>query len=752
MTTLRGHVGEVGGRDVLSIALHDGVPTEDWFRQCLIMLEAQGYRCTPVRKDGTANLYAKCQHYPKLSQYGDAKQIGVCLDSAILLDYDGNKAKGDIIPLEALAPTLGLDDMPMPVQENAAGDSLHWLFKLPPDCPELKSSADGFLPHIDLKTGNQLMHLKPSKIINDGALPTYDELPVAPAVLIDVLRKESKPSLRAVWNGSAAELEEAKEILSHIKGSHSYSEWLNVLMGIHSKFGDSVEGIDLADEWSKSIPGYASRKLVEYKLSTFTADGGRTWGTVCHHAREQGADLSGIARSYKASGPPPVAQALLQGQPTQDSVALAFAQSAVGDWLYAHGGGGWLRWTGSHWAPDTIETIRNEVRDLARWSNPEGKAAPASASFQDGVLKLLTADPAFARDYGDFDTDSSLLCTPAGVYDLSTMTRLEHSRDLLITQCTQVNPEPGRPERFLRFLSEISAGDDELVHFHRLSLGACLSGAPDNHWLLYWYGPTARNGKNTLADLIVWILGDYASTFPTESLMASKQSHPTDLLPVRGKRLVISSEVPDGSRWNEARLKQLVSDETLAARPLYSSRTLNFTRSHKHLIFGNFRPALNAMDPGLTSKLKLVPFNVSFLGREDLSLQSTLRAEAPMILHNLMEAHRQWVDNGRRLPACKVVDEATADYFSAQATVEMWLTECCRVFDNADWPAKDLPRASDLYDNYRNWKRSRGESPMTQQRWGEYMGQCFEKKNREGIRYVGVDLTNEARHSDFCPF
>lgn len=123
-----------------------------------------------------------------------------------------------------------------------------------------------------------------------------------------------------------------------------------------------------------------------------------------------------------------------------------------------------------------------------------------------------------------------------------------------------------------------------------------------------------------------------------------------------------------------------------------------------------------------------------------------------MILHNLMEAHQQWADNGRRLPACKLVDDATADYFSAQATVEMWLMECCREFDNTDVAVLQLPLASDLYNHYRWWKEHRGEQPMTMQRWGEYMGQRFEKKRREGTRYVGVTLSDESKRSVFERF
>ena len=95
------------------------------------MVHEQGYRVTPVYKGGSTAPYADGQTYPDPTapEWKRAVAAGVVLGDAVLLDYDGNKAQGGITPLEALAPMLGLDDMPHAVQENTDGDSLHFLFK-----------------------------------------------------------------------------------------------------------------------------------------------------------------------------------------------------------------------------------------------------------------------------------------------------------------------------------------------------------------------------------------------------------------------------------------------------------------------------------------------------------------------------------------------------------------------------------------------------------------------------------------------
>ena len=420
---------------------------------------------------------------------------------------------------------------------------------------------------------------------------------------------------------------------------------------------------------------------------------------------------------------------------TQDAVATAFANQYEGRWIHAHGGG-WFQWTGKHWASDTTKQIPRKIRELARESNPYGKAANASAHFFYGVRKLLEADPVISRQFQEFDRNANLLCCPDAVYDLRDGSRRNHDPDLLMTQITAVPLGGDTPTRFVRFMDEIADIDSSLVEFLQMALGSCLSGAQEVHQLFYFYGATARNGKNTLADLIAFLLGDSATSFPAEALLHNR-FHDSDICTLKGKRIAISSEVPDGSRCNEMRLKNLTSDTMLTARPMYG-QWQEFPRTHKHIILGNHRPALNTMDQGVTSKFLLVPFKVSFKGREDFDLPQKLKAEGPDILGWLLKGHLKWRKNGMRLPPCKAVEEATNDYFESQATVDMWVEERCQHVDNEHCVGRD--KANDLYQDYKNWKLDRGEQPMSLTRWGEHMAPSFRKVKANGVRYIGVLL------------
>ena len=96
--------------------------------------------------------------------------------------------------------------------------------------------------------------------------------------------------------------------------------------------------------------------------------------------------------------------------------------------------------------------------------------------------------------------------------------------------------------------------------------------------------------------------------------------------------------------------------------------------------------------------------------------------------------------NGMRLPACKAVDEATQDYFDSQSTVRMWVEDCCERIDNLQMPMSSWAKASDLYANYSEWKKSRGEEPYRMQRFSESLQVEFKKARSDGMRFAGLRL------------
>jgi putative DNA primase/helicase len=433
-----------------------------------------------------------------------------------------------------------------------------------------------------------------------------------------------------------------------------------------------------------------------------------------------------------------VSTALLH-QPNQDNVAMIFRRNLAGKLVFAHGLGKWLEWDGMRWKSEDLGKAFNFARDIARAINTNGKSHIASANFAKGVETFARADPAFAVTGKEFDTSNYLLNTPAGTFDLLNNVLRPHDPGDKITLVTSVGPVANGGERFLQFMQEVTGGDDELIEFHQVSLGATLSGAVESHWLLFWTG-NGRNGKNTLGDLVMYILNDYARKIPSSTLMSkTHEGHPTEIATFRGIRLATASEVSEGDHWNEARINEFTGDAILTARFMRGD-FFDFTRTHKHLIYGNHRPQLRSVTDAVKARIKIVPFKQSFVGREDAELPAKLKEEAGFVLHWLLDGHAKWLRAGRKLPHCAAVTAESEDYFDSQSTIEAWLSERVKILDPDHRKSTQFPKSSDLYKDYSIWKHDRGEAAVSQTRWGETMSKMFTKVKGNGFRYRGVEL------------
>jgi putative DNA primase/helicase len=436
------------------------------------------------------------------------------------------------------------------------------------------------------------------------------------------------------------------------------------------------------------------------------------------------------------------ALAVVMHAPNEDNVGRLFERRYSDELRYCKTWGTWLVWDGARWQPERTDLAFHFARQLAREANPAGKANISKAAFANGVEKFARAARTFATESGDWDRDELLLNTPGGTVDLRTGKIRPHDRRDQITNVTQVTPQDGPKPAFDRFMREITLGDTSLIEYHQRSLGAALSGAIADHWLLFWIG-AGRNGKNTLGDLIAWIVGDYAKTILSETLMSTKaQSHPTELANLRGVRLAISSEVAEGAYWNETRIKSLTGDTTISAR-FMKQDYFEFARTHKHLIYGNHRPMLRVVDDAIRARMHIVPFRATFsdeLGNRDPLLPEKLRAEAPQILTWLIEGHAQWVQDGYTLKPCAAVQQETKDYLDTQSTPTLWIAERCEVIESDDRPTKDLPKANVLYKDYVTFKERRGEHAPSLTRWGAWMVNKYEKVSADGVRYRGLRL------------
>jgi P4 family phage/plasmid primase-like protien len=559
---------------------------------------------------------------------------------------------------------------------------------------------------------------------------------------------------------------EQAAVLDRLKGALAalpnpdlpYADWTRAIWAIHEATGGSEEGRELAREWSM--------KSSKHDDATFD---GKVWGWASSSRDGKAKVVSGeyvFSRARAAAWTDPAVveafplldddgdddiaepidltadreDVLLGPADTQDGVARVAALRFKGRLKYSHSRGAFYWWADWYWKVDQTRRTAHALRTVARNLNTRGQKSMTTRNFARGVEDFVASDPRIALVGDEFDRDNYLLATHKGTVNLRTGELRAHEPADLITSFAPVAPQQGDPVVFTRFLREITCDDDELARFLQVSLGACLSGAVESHWMLFWIG-AGRNGKSTLAEIVAYIMGDYARKVPASVLLAQKhESHPTEIANLQGCRLALSSEIDAGAHWAESRIAELTGDETLSARYMRGD-FFTFRRTHKHLVLANHRPQLRNASPAIRARMKMVPFKASFIGREDHALPAKLRAEAGQILAWLIAGHKEWVALGRKLPPCAAVDAEVEDYFSVQSTVEHWLDERVQRVPDDGRGGRGWPTAGDLYNGYTTWKKDRGEQPVSLTRFGETMrGQFKAFKSGGQIRYVGALL------------
>jgi len=105
-----------------------------------------------------------------------------------------------------------------------------------------------------------------------------------------------------------------------------------------------------------------------------------------------------------------------------------------------------------------------------------------------------------------------------------------------------------------------------LIYFLQRAAGMSLTGDTSEHVLLVLYG-TGRNGKSTLLNTLLALMGDYGMQAAPDILMARRgDRHPTELADLFGKRLVVSIESEQNRRMAESLVKQLTGGDKIKAR------------------------------------------------------------------------------------------------------------------------------------------------------------------------------------------
>jgi len=427
---------------------------------------------------------------------------------------------------------------------------------------------------------------------------------------------------------------------------------------------------------------------------------------------------------------------------SDDALALRFTAQHGDDLRFTAAWGHWSYWDGLRWKRDATRMVFDLARKICRGAaaisdSPRISARVCAASTVYAVERLASADRRHAIEVEQWDSDPMALNTRGGIVDLRTGVLRPAARDDYATKITAAAPSRNGCPLWLRFLSQVTAGDVELQRFLQRMCGYALTGLTTEHALFFLYG-TGANGKSVFINTISGPLDEYAKCAPIETFIASSsEHHPTDIAGLQGARLVTSVETEDGRRWAESRLKALTGGDRIAARYMRQD-FFEYVPVFKLLVAGNHKPGLRTVDEAMRRRFNLVPFTVTIpAGERDAQLAEKLRSEWGGILQWAIEGCLAWQSEGLNAPAA--VRDATEAYLSAEDRLALWLDECC-VLNERCWTA-----ASALFASWRAWTEKNHEDTGSQKRFSENLeSRGFRPQRTRSARgFLGLGLVTD---------
>ena len=424
-----------------------------------------------------------------------------------------------------------------------------------------------------------------------------------------------------------------------------------------------------------------------------------------------------------------------------------------GDWIrYCHAWKKWLIWDGSRWVIDqtgqiqqlakkVVRRIYREVQEFALdIDKRQAIAKHAMASESD---KRLAAMIALAQSEVSI-TQEMLNGYPwlfnclNGTIDLRTGELRPHRMEDFITRLAPVCFEPDAScPRWLKFLSQIMDGNEHLMAFLQRAVGYALTGGTSEQCFFIFYGSGA-NGKSTFLQAMSHVLGDYAMSTPTETLLVKRRGAiPNDVARLKGARFVIASEAEAENRLAESLIKQMTGGDTISARFLHQE-WFDFEPTHKVFFGTNHKPVIRGTDYAIWRRIRLVPFEITIPEAErDKSLPEKLKVEAAGILAWAVQGCLAWQQQG--LGAPEEVKEATDNYREEMDVLGEFLKDRCRLSHDARVSSKALLEA------YTAWCEENGQEPVGQRAFVSALKEKGFKRCRIGHRgvngWIGLSLT-----------
>lgn len=406
---------------------------------------------------------------------------------------------------------------------------------------------------------------------------------------------------------------------------------------------------------------------------------------------------------------------------------------------YIPDAGKWALWENTRWRwqPDQAAAIQAAL-DIADRLPDVDKATRAhrlkslSARALSNAVAILKTMPDMRVTADQFDRQPYQLNTPDGAIDLRTGAHIEPLPTLYHSKQTRVSMDTEQPTPLWNtFLEQTFEGDQQMITYVQRLTGLSAIGEVLENILPFLHG-AGGNGKTVFLETITNVLGEYATETPPNFLLAGRDRHETELANLQGRRMAVASEINEGTRFDEAKVKMLTGGDKITARYMRQD-FFTFTPSHTLWLMGNHQPKVETGGDSFWRRLRLIPFlhTVTKDQRVENLQERLIEHEGPGILAWIVKGAVDYLTDGLDEPAA--VRAATNEYKQEEDHLGRYVAEHLHV--GGGDPARVLK--AEIRADYISWCTANGEPELN--------GTAFGRALKQKLPDVGEARSN-GRH------